>query len=505
MSLPSRGPGGFRKDEDGQLILSMGIVLTFTLMLIASNAVDLSHVQSRNTSEIRNPYLAEYEQILDLFQSKLEWAVNGQDHFDDWETALETAVVTTFSTWDRILSSHGILIKQENMSYERSTSDLHDVVLTLEVSLTDGLRAIRETIILPVRILATDEWINVPGTDLHYRIPLVVSPSEFQRRNDPVSATINFTEVLNDRGVYDPFDPTTLTLIEHDNTTGLESFVLMQFDTAAGFHTSNNALGTVSWVLNGNTPADTPRYFYLYFDTLGDGSTSISTTSDLEMTADGWVNNSFYRNQLRTGESLRSVGQPDIGTGSPSWRFVDNGSLVSDHDSWDTWTIDSSGDVIGSVESTNGPLTRTWTFYAGSGRIDITDTWNNTGTVDFLGAFYTDELRYAGAGDPYASGLIDAANEPSAPTEANSSVYSYIYHEDHDTYYGYIFNLNRLRDVEWEKVAGEEIMDLFMDHSVSTTVSYHMFFGTSVSQLQITVRNIANPPVINRYPVQYEA
>ncbi|PKP54516.1 MAG: hypothetical protein CVT90_00870, partial [Candidatus Altiarchaeales archaeon HGW-Altiarchaeales-3] len=109
-----------------------------------------------------------------------------------------------------------------------------------------------------------------------YRMCMDVNAAGYNRTNYPLNYTLNFTELLNTAGCGDTpscnFDINSIRVIEsHANNSpmcdddGLG--LTFEFNPAAGYNSSANAVGTVHWMMNGTTPADSLRYYCIYFGT----------------------------------------------------------------------------------------------------------------------------------------------------------------------------------------------------------------------------------------------
>ena len=98
--------------------------------------------------------------------------------------------------------------------------------------------------------------------------------------------TIDFTNFLASNDLSTPFDVNSIRIHEVDVTGEilLSENIPFQFDQAVDFDASNNASGTLIFLLNGNTAAHTNRYFQVYFDVQGTGYTSPSFTSQVDVT-----------------------------------------------------------------------------------------------------------------------------------------------------------------------------------------------------------------------------
>lgn len=100
-----------------------------------------------------------------------------------------------------------------------------------------------------------------------YSIPIMVEANGYAREDKPVEIPLNFTEILKDAGIDASVSTNSFRLVE-TNTLGkvLHSNVPFQFEKDESFNAEEKALGTLLFILQGNTMSDACRRFYLYFD-----------------------------------------------------------------------------------------------------------------------------------------------------------------------------------------------------------------------------------------------
>ena len=107
-----------------------------------------------------------------------------------------------------------------------------------------------------------------------YRLQIVVSAAGVDHTDKPVEIPVNFTTALAGAGVAQPFDRDSMWLIEVDESGVSQNPNLpFQFDPVANYDSGSNAVGTLIFVLDGNTAAGQNRYFQLYFDVGDQGFT----------------------------------------------------------------------------------------------------------------------------------------------------------------------------------------------------------------------------------------
>ena|GEM_PF-948051 len=111
-----------------------------------------------------------------------------------------------------------------------------------------------------------------------YRFRLDVNTSEFYSPNNktdridwPVEYEVNFTEVLEEMNISGTFDENSTRVIEYNSTGSVMWEVKSQFDPYDGYNATTNAFGVLSFLLNGTTPKNTVRYYYVYFDLAENG------------------------------------------------------------------------------------------------------------------------------------------------------------------------------------------------------------------------------------------
>ncbi|MBU5690331.1 MAG: hypothetical protein QXM68_04270 [Candidatus Aenigmatarchaeota archaeon] len=157
-------------------------------------------------------------------------------------------------------------------------------------------------------VKAQDEWWN---TSWHYRIKVDINSTDFDRINWPVELKINFTNLLENSGIYGRFDQNSVRVIEYFNESVLNE-VPSQFDPDDYFNETENASGVVSFLLNGTTLAYENRTFYIYFDIKENGiKQSKSYNTDLTYFWDGNklnVNNTLMAYYVETNGAENTTG-----------------------------------------------------------------------------------------------------------------------------------------------------------------------------------------------------
>lgn len=122
-----------------------------------------------------------------------------------------------------------------------------------------------------------------------YRVTITVGANGHARVDKPVEAPLDFTTLLHTVGADQPIDLNSLRLVEIDSVTGAAlPDQPYQFDLSPAFNPQNNASGTLTFLLTGETPSAAQRTYHLYFDVAGGGfaaptfpdQTAISTVTD---------------------------------------------------------------------------------------------------------------------------------------------------------------------------------------------------------------------------------
>ncbi len=157
--------------------------------------------------------------------------------------------------------------------------------------------------------LSTDEWWKASW---HYRFKLIVNSTKYERVDWPIEYEVNFTSLLHSLGVNGTFDLNSPRVFEYDSEGNFLYEVPSQFDVDEDFNASTNAVGTLVFLLNGSTPANAKRYFYVYFDILENGQKSEPNyPTNLSYSWDGRfieVNTSKMRIFIDTNKSEHTSG-----------------------------------------------------------------------------------------------------------------------------------------------------------------------------------------------------
>ncbi|MEN8263006.1 MAG: CARDB domain-containing protein [Nitrospirota bacterium] len=115
----------------------------------------------------------------------------------------------------------------------------------------------------------------------HYRVPMTINEPKDLYEAIAV-AEVNFAPLFASLGVdSETLDLNSIRVLEFDSMDNFIGEKKARFEKDNDFHITDNPSGRVLWLLDGATPANNPRYFYLYFDTTENGIKAISLNSDL--------------------------------------------------------------------------------------------------------------------------------------------------------------------------------------------------------------------------------
>lgn len=108
------------------------------------------------------------------------------------------------------------------------------------------------------------EWWNASWT---YRYKLEFNSTSFSRDNWLVERETNFTDLLPSG----TFDPDSVRVVEYYSNGTVERELPSQFDQADGYDATDNALGTLVFIVNGTMGANELRTFFVYYDSVDNG------------------------------------------------------------------------------------------------------------------------------------------------------------------------------------------------------------------------------------------
>lgn len=108
-------------------------------------------------------------------------------------------------------------------------------------------------------------WWNVSW---QYRMQLRVNTTSYDRTDWPIEEPINFTYMMPNG----TFDINSIRVIEYNSTGDIVQEVPSQFDVSDTYDAVNNADGMLVFIMNGTTPADAERVFFVYYDDTSSGA-----------------------------------------------------------------------------------------------------------------------------------------------------------------------------------------------------------------------------------------
>ena len=164
-------------------------------------------------------------------------------------------------------------------------------------------------IFLPAVHAVSFEWWN---TSWHYRIPIEINSTDYERKDAVIETKINFTAELERFGLAESFDENSVRVVEYNSSGSIMFHLPLQFDKAKNYNASENAIGTVAWIMNGTTPKNQKRYYFIYFDTLENQKEQPEYVTNLTYSWDGeefWLNNSLRAIKIDTlrGENTSGI------------------------------------------------------------------------------------------------------------------------------------------------------------------------------------------------------
>ena len=119
----------------------------------------------------------------------------------------------------------------------------------------------------------------------NYRASLTVNSGDYERFNKPAEIAINFTNYLSPDDVSTSFDLNSVRVHEVDASGQIiTQNIPFQFDPAVDYNALSKADGTLVFILNNSTSAQTERYFHVYFDVEGGAYISPTFSSQVDVT-----------------------------------------------------------------------------------------------------------------------------------------------------------------------------------------------------------------------------
>ena len=100
-----------------------------------------------------------------------------------------------------------------------------------------------------------------------YYLPIIINGNGYSRKDKPVEIQLNFSELFKGAAINSSFSDMSLRMTEEDvGGEILNDQVPFQFDKALDFEAGKKALGTLVFLMQGNTAPNQSRYFRLYID-----------------------------------------------------------------------------------------------------------------------------------------------------------------------------------------------------------------------------------------------
>ncbi len=107
-------------------------------------------------------------------------------------------------------------------------------------------------------------WWNISW---NYRFRLEINATQYSRADWPIELQVNFTDLLPSG----TFDENSTRILEYNSTGGIIQEATSQFDKGELYNAASNAVGTLSFIMNGTTAANNKRIFYIYYDSVQNG------------------------------------------------------------------------------------------------------------------------------------------------------------------------------------------------------------------------------------------
>ena len=114
-----------------------------------------------------------------------------------------------------------------------------------------------------------------------------------------IEQDLDFTAMLDNMQLSGTFDINSIRITEWNDTLGTNAEVVSQFDKDAAYDATTNAIGTLNWVMDGNTTVGVSeqktRTYFVYFDVLENGNKNIPDYSEVSNnTIQTWTEGKDY-------------------------------------------------------------------------------------------------------------------------------------------------------------------------------------------------------------------
>ncbi|MBN2053006.1 hypothetical protein JW756_05875 [Candidatus Woesearchaeota archaeon] len=241
------------KDGDGN------ITFIYDVSDYASNITNCSLIINGNINQTNDTITEDtpqYFYLYNLNDTQLYWSINCTDDSPNPNTGttgsrnltvvLPKPLVTQVVT-DKLNYVQGETVQATANSTD-STGSLMDTSMYIDIVKGNG---------------KAPWW----STSWHYRIPVDINTTGYERNYYLIEDDINFTDILvNQLNITGKtLDTNSIRVVEWeaDNDSIEKPSIFVQSD---GFNATTNAVGKVSWILDGVTSLGTVRNFYVYFD-----------------------------------------------------------------------------------------------------------------------------------------------------------------------------------------------------------------------------------------------
>jgi uncharacterized membrane protein len=197
-------------------------------------------------------------------------------------------------------------------------------------------------------------WWNVSW---NYRFKLEINSTQYSRTDWPIEQRINFTELLPSG----TFDENSTRVFEYSSSGQILYEVTSQFDKDENFNPSNNAAGTLVFLMNGTTQANNKRTYYVYYDTIENGLKSPPNYPNLNYSWDGQivnVNNSYSRIYIDTNraENTSGIYHVEDKFGNVIIDVADSSNRVAEYLEYFNGTNNVTFNLINNATFTSGPV-----------------------------------------------------------------------------------------------------------------------------------------------------
>jgi uncharacterized membrane protein len=203
-------------------------------------------------------------------------------------------------------------------------------------------------------VVAFDEWWNVSW---NYRVKLEINSTQYARDNWTAEIDMNFTELLS--GASRLFDINSTRVIEYSQSGSVLQEVKSQFDAREDFNASSNAVGTLVLLMNGTTPANSKRIFYVYYDKGNEKPASNYSSSIVYGYSEKIinVNNTFLRLYIDTNKAENTSGLYRVLDKYNNVIFTVSGTnRTAEYTEYFNGTNNLTFNLINNFTITNGPV-----------------------------------------------------------------------------------------------------------------------------------------------------